>query len=233
MNCLIIDDEYLAIRLLSNHLSKLPQLQLLGAFQRPAEALALLNGGEVDLLFLDIQMPEITGLELLRALNKPPMVVLTTAYSEFALDGFALDVIDYLLKPITFERFVKASNKALELYQLRQSKGGHSAPTLPAPKDYLMLKANHRLEKVSFSEILYVEGLKEYISVYTTSQRIITLERLSHMEQLLPSQQFVRCHRSYIVSLQHVTAIEGNQLEINGKMIPIGLNYKDELLKRF
>ncbi|MFN8355681.1 MAG: LytTR family DNA-binding domain-containing protein [Spirosomataceae bacterium] len=234
MKCAIVDDEYLAIQLLTTHVKKIPSLELVGAFQRATDVLPILSKGEVDLLFLDIQMPELTGIELIKTLQYKPFIVLTTAYSEYALAGYELDITDYLLKPITFERCIKAVNKVYELWQLKHHNKSQTPnePSVEKVKNYLMVKADGRLVKVLFDDILYIEGLKEYVSIYTPSQRIITLERLSNLEALLPADQFVRCHKSYIAALPKVSAVDGNQLEIAKKLIPIGLSYKDEVLKR-
>lgn len=235
MRCAIVDDEFLAVQLLTNHVQKVPNLELSGAFQRAAEVLPLLQGEKIDLLFIDIQMPELTGIELIKSLKNKPFIVLTTAYSEYALQGYELDVTDYLLKPITFDRFLKSVNKVSELWQMKHRPALQAQAMPPQAekiKDYLMVKADHRMVKVQFDEILYVEGLKEYVSIYTPTQRIITLERLSNMEQMLPADRFVRCHKSYIAALDKVSAVDGNQLEINKKLIPIGLSFRDDVLKR-
>ena len=234
MKCAIVDDEFLAIQLLTAHVGKLPQLELVGAFQRATDVLPLVMKAEVDLLFLDIQMPELTGIELIKSLTTKPLIVLTTAYSEYALAGYELDISDYLLKPITFERFVKSVNKVHELWQLKQTPKTAQIVEIPTEKakDYLMVKADGRLVRVFFDDILYVEGLKEYVSIYTLTQRIITLDRMGNLENVLPPTRFVRCHKSYIAALSKITAIDGNQLEINKKLIPIGLSYKEEVMRR-
>ena len=234
MKCAIVDDEFLAIQLLTAHVSKLPQLELVGTFQRATDVLPLVIKAEVDLLFLDIQMPELTGIELIKSLTNKPLIVLTTAYSEYALAGYELDISDYLLKPVTFERFVKSVNKVHELWQLKQTPKTVQFVEIPTEKakDYLMVKADGRLVRVFFEDILYIEGLKEYVSIYTPTQRIITLERMGNLENILPPTRFVRCHKSYIAALAKVTAVDGNQLEINKKLIPIGLSYKEEVMRR-
>jgi DNA-binding LytR/AlgR family response regulator len=227
INCAIVDDEPLAVRLLADYVEKVPDLRLVAKLNRATPLPALLQAEPIDLLFLDIQMPELTGLEVLRSLERKPLTVLTTAYSHHAVEGFALDVTDYLLKPIAFERFVKAVNKAREILQLRQV-AQPLPPINPPAKDYLLVKADQKIHKVNFRDILYIEGLKEYVSIFTTqNQRIITLETLKNLADTLPSPPFVRCHKSYIVSLDKVTAIVDNHLEINKKLISIGASYKE------
>jgi DNA-binding LytR/AlgR family response regulator len=241
IKCAIVDDESLAIRLLADYVQKTPTLELVGKFNKPTQALPLLQKEEIDLLFLDIEMPELTGLEFIKLLKNKPLVILTTAYSQYAIDGFDLDVSDYLLKPITFERFLKAVNKVSEVWHLKkenQEKENQEKPqNQPMPiledkKDYLWVKADQKLQKIFFKDILYIEGLKEYVSIYTIqNQRIITLEALKNLEESLPCPPFVRCHKSYIVSLDKVTAIVDNQLEISKKLIPIGASYKEQVIK--
>jgi DNA-binding LytR/AlgR family response regulator len=229
LTCAIVDDEPLATRLLAEYVQKTPGLQLLGKCNRPSQLLALLAQQPVDLLFLDIQMPEMTGLDLLKTLKNRPLVILTSAYSHYAVEGFALEVTDYLLKPITFERFGQAVVRASELLRLRRAAPATAPVPVPA-KDYLLVKADQKIHKVHFNDILYIEGLKEYVSLYTTQhQRLITLEALKNLEEMLPCPPFVRCHKSYIVSLSKVSAIVDNHLEINKKPIPIGPSYREQV----
>ncbi|PWJ44836.1 LytR/AlgR family response regulator transcription factor [Sediminitomix flava] len=239
MKCLIIDDEQLARKLLENFVSKLPNLELVGMCKSPLEAMAVMQEQDVDLLFLDIQMPDLTGIEFLKTMSNSPMVIFTTAYSEYALESYEFNVIDYLLKPFSFERFLKAVQKANAIFGLKQQPKESLTKNIEKieddikpikEQDYLMIKSDHRIYKTYFKDILYIEGLKEYVSFYTPSQRIISLQSLSKLEDSLPKEQFIRTHRSYIVSLSQIKAIEGNQLEINGKLIPIGKTYKDGLL---
>ncbi|MFK7908356.1 MAG: LytR/AlgR family response regulator transcription factor [Chitinophagales bacterium] len=236
MKCLIVDDEYLALQLLENYVSKIPSLQLVGKCNNALQTLEVLRKQTVDLLFLDIQMPDLTGLELLKTLPNPPMVIFTTAYSEYALEGYELNVLDYLLKPIAFERFVKAINKAEELFTLQNKEISIQNLNLlkPASKDYIMVKADYKNLKVRFEDILYVEGLKEYVSIYTTTgKRIVTHSTMKNMEHILPSDQFMRIHKSYIISLPKVEAIVGNMLEINKQDIPIGRSYRTKVFGYF
>ncbi|MCU0450036.1 MAG: LytTR family DNA-binding domain-containing protein [Bernardetiaceae bacterium] len=231
INCAIVDDESLALRLLADYVEKSPLLRLVGKFNRAIQVLPLLQAGAVDLLFLDIQMPELTGLELLKTLKTKPLVVLTTAYSEFAAESYALDVTDYLLKPVTFERFLQAVNKASELLALRARATTPVPASVPARGGYLLAKADQKLHRIAHADILYIEGLKEYVSIYTAqNQRIITLETLKNLEDDLPQPPFIRCHKSYIANLDRVTAVVDNHLEINKKLISIGASYKAAVL---
>lgn len=247
IKCAIIDDESLAVRLLEDYIQKTPTLELVGKFSKATQALPLLQKEGVDLIFLDIEMPELTGLEFIKLLKNKPLIILTTAYSQYAIDGFDLGVGDYLLKPITFERFLKAVNKVSEIWQLKKEseekekketaeketeKYGQSLSIAEDKKDYFWVKADQKLMKVFFKDILYIEGLKEYVSIYTVhNQRIITLEALKNLEETLPSPPFVRCHKSYIVSVDKVVAVVDNHLEINKKLIPIGASYKEQIMK--
>ena len=237
IKCAIIDDESLAIRLLADYVQKTPTLELVGKFNKATLALPLLQKEEIDLLFLDIEMPDLTGLEFIKLLKNKPLIILTTAYSQYAIDGFDLDVSDYLLKPITFERFLKAVSKVSEIWQLKKSVEKNeqrivNEASVEVKKDYFWVKADQKQLKVFFKDILYIEGLKEYVSIYTSqNQRIIILEALKNLEESLPCPPFVRCHKSYIVSLDKVTALVDNHLEINKKLIPIGASYKEQVMK--
>ncbi len=237
MKCLIVDDEYLALQLLESYITKIPSLQLVGKCRNGLQALEILRTQEVDLLFLDIQMPDLTGLDLLKTLRHPPMVIFSTAYSEYAIEGYELNVLDYLLKPIPFERFVKAINKAESLFSLQNQQESVSNFHEKKPamkKDYFMVKADYKNLKVRFEDILYVEGLKEYVSIYTTQgKRIITHSTMKNMEQVLTPHQFMRIHKSYIVSLLKVDAIVGNMLEVNSVEIPIGRSYRSQVFEYF
>jgi DNA-binding LytR/AlgR family response regulator len=237
IRCLIVDDERLARALLDNFVKKFPQLELVRQCESPVEAMECLKTEQIDLMFLDIQMPDLTGIEMLQTMSERPLVIFTTAYSEYALEGFKLDVIDYLLKPFSFDRFAKATNKAIQQIELQRKANSSAAkPSVESnespAKDYMMVKADHKLYKVMFSDLLYIEGLKAYVSYYTTEKRIVALESLKNLEDLLPSDQFMRIHKSYIVPIKKVKSVEGNQLEIAGKMLPIGKNYKEEVVKR-
>lgn len=239
LNVLVVDDEYHARKLLSEYVSKLPFLELKGMASNVFEAMNALQNEKIDILLLDIQMPEITGLEFARRLRNPPSIIFTTAYSEYAVESYELDVVDYLLKPIAFPRFLQAINKVTE------RKGGndniiskpivnvvHQQPEIPE-EDSLIIKSGYKVYRINYDELLYIEGQREYVTFHTTKQRITTLFSLKDLEERLPSDQFVRIHKSYIISLKHIDMIERNILEIAGKKLPVGGSYKDHLMNYF
>ncbi|HAS47599.1 MAG TPA: DNA-binding response regulator [Microscillaceae bacterium] len=246
MKCIIVDDEPLAREGMKLNVQELPSLELVGTFENAMQANDFLSKNEVDLMFLDIQMPEVTGLDFLKTLNlsKPPFVILTTAYPQFALEGYALDVIDYLVKPISMERFIKAVNKVDYYYKLREQAANETPE--PAPKapvndspvgsdnadveDYIFIRADRKYMKVFFREINYVEGLKDYVIVYTDTQKIVTAMNIKTIEGQLPSNIFVRVSKSYIINLQHIKAVDNNFVMIKDKEIPIGKAFKDNFL---
>lgn len=229
--CLIIDDEQLARRLLEDFVSKIPGLELKGMCKHPLEAMAIMENTAIDLLFLDIQMPELTGVDFLKSIKHRPATIFTTAYSEYALEGYTLDVIDYLVKPFSFDRFLQAVNKAKEFIELkRNAKSNQNAQHDEKP--YLTLHADHKIYKVKLEEILYIEGLKEYVSYYTREKRIIVLQSLKSIEDSLPKDRFIRVHKSYIVPIDRIKTLDGNQVQIGDKLIPVGRSYKDEVLRR-
>jgi len=225
IKCIIVDDEHLAIKLLEDYISKMPQLELVAKCSGAPEAMSIIQNQTIDLMFLDVQMPDLTGIEFLKSLNEKPVVIFTTAYPEYALDGYALDVIDYLLKPISFERFVMAVNKAISQVKLLKAQIPNTE------KDFISLKAEHRIYKVHFDNILYIEGLKEYVIFYLKKgNRIITLESLKRLEVVLPDN-FMRIHRSHIINKNEVKSLYGNMVEIGDQKILIGKTYKDEVVK--
>jgi two-component system, LytTR family, response regulator len=228
MTCLIVEDEPLARNLLTQYVEKIPSLTLVKACQNPMEAIEILRGGSIDILFLDVQMPEITGIGLLKVLQKKPYVILTTAYSEYALEGYELDVMDYLLKPITFERFVKAVEKASQ--RLSQNKHTELAPatenTLEPTQPYMFVKDGTKLVKVRLHDILYIEGLKDYVIIYTPHQKIVTLQRLKTLETQLPKNRFIRIHNSYIVALEWIDVVHKESVQIGKMQLPISDTYR-------
>ena len=230
IKCMIVDDEQLARNLLEGYVAKTPQLELVASLKNPVEAASLIREKQVDLLFLDIQMPDLMGTDLLKSLPQKPATIFTTAYKEFALEGYELDVIDYLLKPIPFDRFIKAVNKAADSIG-QKSEHPKNREAAPLSSEYISLKADHRIYKVRLSNILYIEGLKEYVTYYTTEGKIIVLQSLKHLEVSLPAQQFMRVHKSYIINKDRVKSLYGNQLEIGEKKIPIGQSYKERVLQ--
>ena len=226
---LIVDDEPLALDVLETYINKIDNLELVARCENAFEAQKVLKNEKIDLLFLDIQMPQLTGVEFLKTLNNPPLTIFTTAYSEYAVEGFELDVIDYMLKPISLERFIKAVNKVEE--RLDANKEG---ATLSTGEDFFFVKADKKLVKVKYDEILYIEGLKDYVIIRMRTGRVITLQTMKSLEAKLPANLFKRIHRSYIVSLDKIKAIMGNIVEIKDKdqtkQIPIGKNYREDLL---
>lgn len=233
IRCAIVDDEELARKLLEQYVLKIPQLELTGTYKSPLLLMEDLNRGNVDLLFLDIQMPDITGTDFLRSLNQKPAVIFTTAYPEHALEGYELDVLDYLLKPISFERFFRSVQKAVSFLKPAPKPEKQEDPAPPPVKDFLAVNADHKIYKIRFDEILYIEGLREYVSYYTTEgQRIIALESLKKLEELLPASKFMRIHKSYIIPLDKVKVVEGNMVHIADKKLPIGASYREEVLKK-
>lgn len=238
--CIVIDDEQLARTLLASYIEKIPQLELIGQYKSPLEAMGMLQSGKADLMFLDIQMPDITGVDLLKSMSNLPLTIFTTAYADYALEGYSLGVIDYLLKPFSLTRFLQAANKGLQQLQLANNQASsssnhHENSTVEqeVTKDYLVVKADHKLHKLLFKDILYVEGLREYVAYHREEDRIIALQSLKGLEELLPSNQFIRNHKSYIVAINQVKSLDGNQLEMhNGKLIPIGKSYKEAVMKK-
>ncbi|HLP96395.1 MAG TPA: LytTR family DNA-binding domain-containing protein [Saprospiraceae bacterium] len=225
IRCLIIDDEELARTLLSNYISRLPHVELAGTCKNPPEAMAHLLLDQVDLLLLDIQMPELSGTEFLRSLPKRPLVIFTTAYPDYALEGYELDVVDYLLKPFSFERFVQAIQKATERLKLKNN------PV--TDHDFLLVKSEHRLHRLKLDDILFIEGMREYVAFHTRSGgKILSLLSLKQLEEELPAHAFIRIHKSYIVSIQGIKTLEGNQLMVDGGKLPIGASFREEVLKR-
>ncbi len=223
VNCLVVDDEELARTLLENYISRLPHLNLVEKCANPLDALNALEENEIDLLFLDIQMPEMTGIDFLKSLQQKPKVIFTTAYSEYAIEGYQLDVVDYLLKPFSFERFVQAVNKAVDLLSQKSDS---------PEKDYLLVKADHKVHKIKFEDIRYIQSMREYVAYFLPKGKILALNSLKRLEEELPSDQFIRIHKSYIIPIQKVTTLEGNMVHLGNEKLPIGNLYKEEVLKR-
>ena len=225
IRCIIVEDEVLAQQVLQSHLQKLKRLELVAICNNALEAKDVLNKQDVDLMFLDIQLPGMNGLNFLRSLLEPPLVVLTTAYSEYAVESYEFNIIDYLLKPVSFERFCKAIDKIVDgrLFT-REAKEKNSLPA-----DHIFVKSNSKFFKVNFSEIIYIEGMKDYIKIHTIEYKLVTLQTMSEMEKILPPHQFVRVHKSYIIAVAYIKSIYGNSIEMENETIPIGLNYKDKV----
>lgn len=229
--CLVIDDEPLARDLMRSHIEKLENFEICAECGDAMKALQELHNHKVDLMFMDIQMPQITGLEFLKTLKNPPKVIITTAYREYALEGFELDVVDYLLKPITFERFLKSVNKYYQSTQ-EEVKTSPQLSMLPGnvEEPFIYVKENKKVVKVHLSDILYVEGLSEYVQIYTPGKKIITKTSMTNMSDKLPDEGFMRIHKSFIVSLSKVEAFTSNSIEVPGKELPIGRSYKNSVL---
>ncbi|MCU0467296.1 MAG: LytTR family DNA-binding domain-containing protein [Arcicella sp.] len=233
--CIIVEDEPLARSLLENYIQKVPYLTLLHAFSDPLKALEFLRENTIDILFSDIQMPEITGITLLKILQKKPLIILTTAYSEYAIEGYELDVLDYLLKPITFERFLKSVEKAsLRLNNpITTNLPEKSSPEVTTVvnisegvQPFIFVKDGTKLVKVKLNDIMYIEGLKDYVSIFTPQQKIVSLQTLKSLESQLPDNQFVRIHNSYIVSLEWIEAIQREKVQIGKVFLPISDTYR-------
>jgi len=231
IRCLVVDDEELARTLLENYIARLPNLQLVAACSNPLHAMAVLQQQTVDVLFLDIQMPELTGIEFLRTLTHKPAVVFTTAYSQYAVDGYALDVTDYLLKPFSFERFVQAVNKTIAVVKTKATAETAGTPPLPG-KDYLLVKADHKVHRLKLDEILYIRSMREYVAFHTPAGRILSLNSLKNLEETLPPERFIRIHKSFIVAIGKVDTLEGNWVQVGQEKLPVGANFREELVRR-
>ncbi len=232
IKAIIVDDEPLALDVLETYIEQMPNVELVQKCENALEANEALKNHDVDLMFLDIQMPQITGVEFLKSLKNPPEVIFTTAYPEYAVEGFELDAVDYLLKPISLERFMKAVNKVSE--KLGDTSGNNSG-VVEMEGDFIFVKADKKLIKVDFSDIIYIEGLKDYVIIRQEAGRVITLQTMKSLEAKLPVTIFKRIHRSYIVNINKINAVVGNMLEVtekgSTKHLPIGKNYREELLK--
>ncbi|QEC66700.1 response regulator transcription factor [Panacibacter ginsenosidivorans] len=229
LRCIAIDDEPLALELLVDNISKVPFLELVAECSNPLEALKVLQEKKVDLIFLDIQMPGLTGLQFIQSLAEKPMFILITAYEKYALDGYTLDVIDYLVKPVSLDRFIKACNKARDLHELKIKGNDNNGNTQKA--DYFFVNVDYKLLKVVFADITFIEGLKDYIKIHlkSTTRPIITRMSMKSVEEQLPENDFIRIHKSYIVSVSHITAVMKNSVFIGELEIPVSDNYKDTL----
>lgn len=226
IKCLIVDDEDLAIDVIEEYINRIDYLQLEGKCKSAVEALSVLNTKQIDLLFLDIQMPGLTGLQLLRNLSNPPSVIFTTAYSEFALESYELEALDYLIKPIPFGRFIKAINRYFKINQ-PQFLIPEKKEETSSEKPFIFVKSEKRMVKVFLHEIEYIESLRNYVSIYMENgQEIITLNTISNIEEKLPESSFLRIHRSFIASINKIQSYTSSNIEIGGKLIPIGRNYK-------
>lgn len=224
IKCVIIDDEPLAREGMSDYVKEIDFLHLADTCENPVELMKVMEQQPVDLVFLDIQMPKMSGIDFLKITQKPPMVIITTAFPSYALEGFQLNVMDYLLKPITFDRFFQAVSKARDYHQLL-----NRATPQQAAADFF-IRCGSKYEKITFEDILYVEGMQNYITIYTTKGKYVTLLYLKHLEQNLDSKAFIRVHKSYIVAIDKIEAIEGNEIFIQQHRIPISRNYREQVI---
>ena len=224
INCIIIDDEPLAAQLLSSYTDKIEDIHLLGVFHNPLSAMTFLKDKQVDLVFLDIQMPELSGTQLAKIVDPSIEIIFTTAYPEFAVEGFELKALDYLVKPISFIRFLDAIDRYRSLHNKQKT-------IQDDPQQFLFVKSEYRLQKINTSDVLYLQGNGDYCNIVCTDKKILTLEKLSSFENRLSSRQFIRVHKSYIVAIEKIEYIEKKRIRIGETMIPIGLTYEEKVRK--
>lgn len=240
MNCLAIDDEPLALNIIEDYANKVPYLNLIDKCTNAFDALNIMQQQKIDLIFLDIEMPHLNGIDFLQSIERRPYIIFTTAYPDYAVQGFELNAADYLLKPIEFNRFLKAVNKVYGLYNLQRE---DAVSVAPAPHrentgtpDYLLIKVEYATVKVEFNSIFYIEGLKDYVKIHNGNKPLLTKSTMKNLEEKLPSNMFTRVHKSFVVNLSQIESIENNRILINGRRIPIGSQYKNpffELVDRF
>ncbi len=231
--CLIVDDEELARTLLENYIGRVPSLELVGKCKDPMEAIETLQENPIDLIFLDIQMPGLTGVEFVKSMKQKPLVIFTTAYPDYALEGYSLDITDYLLKPFSFERFVQAVNKAIEQLNLvKSAKSNDLVDATESQKGYILVKSEHKIHRIKLTDIRYIQSMREYVAYYLPTGRILSLNSLKSLEENLPSDKFIRIHKSYIVAIEKVGTLEGNMVHIGKEKLPIGASYRDAVLKK-
>lgn len=256
IRCLIVDDEPLALDVLNSYIQRIEGLELIGRCENALQAFALMQEQTVDLLFLDIQMPKLDGIEFLKTLQQKPKIIFTTAYRDYAIEAFEMDAVDYLLKPIPFSRFLKALSKAYSQFQ-QAANNANEAPTTPAlassiiiapgisslpnlsaeegvplqTADSIIVRADKKMIKVPLEDIQYIESLKDYVIIHVGGRRIVTKQKISYLEQKLPDGKFLRIHRSFLVALNKIQAFSPNHVEINGQELPIGRSYKSEVAK--
>ena len=227
LNCIIIDDEPLARKGLVEYISDVDFLHLAGEFDNPLKATSTLSDQTIHLIFLDIQMPKLSGIEFLKSLSHPPLVIFTTAYPQYAIEGFDLNVLDYLLKPISFDRFLKAAMKAKDAVTSKQT-----IPASTSQEDYIFIKSDNKLVKIFYNDILFVEALQNYVTIYTSDKKYITYLTFKSVEESLPADQFIKVHKSYIVAAAKIESIEGNQIKIGSHYIPISRSSKEEVMEK-
>ena len=229
LNCVIIDDEPLARKGLKEYIEDVAFLSLTGEYDSPLKATETISSGKVQLIFLDIQMPKITGLQFFQSLQQAPPVIFTTAYPQYALDGFELNALDYLVKPISFDRFLKAVMKAKEYYELRaQNKPAETTTAL----DYLFIKVDGKLVKVLLNDILFVEAVQNYVTIHTKDKKLLTYLTFHSIEDFLPGHLFIKTHKSYLVAINKIESIDGSCIQMQKHTIPISRNLKEEVMER-
>jgi len=228
LNCLVIDDEPVARKGLEEHIQAIDFLRCVASCEDALKAATYVNEQKIDLIYLDIHMPKVTGIDFLKSLKNPPITIFTTAYSDYALEGYSLDVIDYLVKPITFERFLKASQKAMEYFQLKARAEQHVAPEA----DYFFVRCDRKFEKVFFRDIFYVEGMQNYAIIHMSDRKLITYITLTSLEDQMPKDQFLKVHKSFLISLPRVKAIEGDEIILENARIPIGRTLREQVVQR-
>lgn len=225
MKCIIVDDEPLAIEILESYVARIEELELTGTFRNAIAAFTFVQQNPVDLIFLDIEMPKLSGIDFLKTLKNPPKVIITTAYRDYAIEGFELEVVDYLLKPIPFERFLKSVGKVLTRTEAAP------APGPASQESFIYFKVDKKMVKTKIADILYIESIKDYVKVRTAEKEIITQQKISYLDESLPRAQFLRIHRSFIVNLDRIDAYTATDVEINKFKVPIGRNYKNDVMK--
>jgi two-component system LytT family response regulator len=233
IDCIIIDDKPLAIDILADYINKVPFLKLAGSFSNPHTAFQYIKEASVDLIFLDIQMPELTGIQFMRILEGKCKVIFVTAYTEYALEGYEHDVIDYLLKPVSFERFYKAAEKARKQCELTSIvlKDVMNAEMPSADTNNLFIKTDYKIVRIAINTILYIEAKQNYISIITNENSVLSLQSIKSIEQRLPNNKFIRIHKSYIVSIDNIDTIEKSSIHIGETTLPVGHNYRDAFFK--
>lgn len=229
---LIVDDEPHAVDVIQNYISEFPQVELVGTCSNAVHAFQLLQDREIDLIFLDIKMPGLLGTELVRTLKNPPRVIFTTAYQDYALDGFDLNAVDYLLKPIPFDRFLKAMDKVFDIFKLQHQKTSTPAASEQKSEDFLYLRIDRKRVKINVNDIYWMESLKDYIRINLKDRVLVSKQKIGVLEELLPQDKFIRIHRSFMVSIDKIDSYHSFAIEIMGKELPIGRNYKAECKRR-
>jgi DNA-binding LytR/AlgR family response regulator len=225
LSCIIVDDEPVARKILHEFVEQVPFLDLQGKFENATKAQSFLGNNEVDIVFLDIEMPKVSGLQMLQTMHIDSLVILTTAFPQYALEGYELDIIDYLLKPFAFNRFHKAVQKAREYYQMKNNAVTHLTPS------YIFIKIDKRIEKIELNDILYAESVCNYVSVHTATKKIIAYLTMKSLESQLPASDFIKIHQSYLVNCSKIEAIEGNEIKLSSISLPISRNYRETVMK--